>query len=238
MGQVRLDRRLVALRLGGRKEVQGLVRRGRVSVDGVVVRDPATKVDDAAPIALDGQAVSEIPLGVAWHKPVGVLTTTDDPWGRADLSSAVPELLALGLHPVGRLDLDTSGLLLWCSDGALTQALLHPRRAVPRTYVATVSQAPDDLAESLTRGVETSDGNFAATDVRVDERRVQLTVTEGKHRMVRRMLANAGAPCETLHRVAYGPVALGDLPEGSWRPWTEEEALAVMGMGKGDAKGV
>jgi len=230
VGQVRLDRRLVGLQLGPRKQVQAWIRRGRVSVDGEVVRDPSSKIDDRAPIALDGEPVREILVGVAWHKPVGVLTTTEDPWGREDLSTAVGELIEMGLHPVGRLDRDTSGLLLWSSDGRLTQALLHPKRAVPRTYVATVGEAPVQLAARLMAGVQTSDGTFQATAVEVQGRRVTLTVTEGKHRMVRRMLANAGAPCEALHRIAYGPVALGDLAQGAWRTWTSAEC-AALGVG-------
>lgn len=226
MGTTRLDRRLVALRLGPRKQMQFWVRRGRVTVDGQLVRDPSARVDDTATLEVDGAPVRDIPAGVVWHKPTGVLTTTGDPWGRADLTSSIPELLQLGLHPVGRLDQDTSGLLLLSSDGALTQRLLHPKRAVPRTYLATVAQAGPDLAARLQAGVRTSDGTFAASGVSVVGTTVTLTVAEGKHRMVRRMLANAGAPCETLHRVAYGPVTL-DVPEGAWRPWTDPELAAL-----------
>lgn len=224
---MRLDKRLAGLGVGSRSHVAGLVRRGRVTVDGVVARDPAAHVDEGARVAVDGVEVSDPPVLVAWHKPVGVLTTRDDPWGREDLSGAASALVALGLHPVGRLDRDTSGLLLWSRDGALTQHLLHPRRAVPRRYVATVDRdPPPGFDRVLTAGVDTAEGLCVAEDVVIDGRTVALTVREGRHRMVRRMLHNAGASCVGLHRVAYGPYVLGALAVGTWR---EEDPARVDG---------
>ncbi len=223
---MRLDRRLVALGLGSRREVGQAVRRGRVTVDGVSVLDPATHVPDGAALTWDGASVAAPPVLVAWHKPVGVLCTVDDPWGREGLAGVLPPAWA-ALHPVGRLDQDTSGLLLFSGDGGLTQRLLHPRRAVPRTYEAGVEAVPADLVPRLRGGVATADGTFTATSVAVHGVTVTLTVTEGKHRMVRRMLANAGAPVRTLHRVAYGPVVLGALPVGEARALTESEVAAV-----------
>ncbi len=227
MATVRLDKRLVGLGVGSRTEVARLVRRGRVQVAGVVVRRPDTAVDEDAVLAVDGEVLVAPPEVVAWHKPVGVLTSTADAWGRSDLSSAVPELLGWGLHPVGRLDKDTSGLLLFSRDGGLTQGLLHPRRAVPRRYRATVEAVPDDLEALLAAGVTTAEGTFTAEDVAIDGVAVSLTVREGKHRMVRRMLANAGAPVVGLHRLAYGPVSLDSLDVGQWRI-LDDAAVAVV----------
>lgn len=215
---VRLDRVLVGRGLGSRREVDELIRRGRVCVDGVPVRDPALHVDEAAALEVEGVLCEPLPTLLAWHKPVGVLTTLRDPWGREGVDHVLPEAWQDKFHPVGRLDADTSGLLLFSRDGALTQRLLNPRHAVPRTYVATVEvDPPADLAERIAQGVQTAEGVFTGLISAIDGRRVTITVTEGKHRMVRRMLHNAGASVVELHRVSYGDVALGDLALGAWR---------------------
>jgi 23S rRNA pseudouridine2605 synthase len=216
---MRLDRRLVELGLGSRSEVTTLARRGRVTVDGAVVRDGADHIAAGAVIAVDGAVVEDPPTLLAWHKPVGVLSTIGDPWGRAHLGTAVPEAAGTGWHPVGRLDMDTSGLLLLSRDGALTQHLLHPRRAVEREYLATVDPVPGPgLVGVLAEGVETAAGTFPAEVRGVEGAVVRLVVREGKHRMVRRILANAGHPVVALHRVRYGVVTLDGLAEGEVAP--------------------
>jgi pseudouridine synthase len=228
---VRLDR-LVSERAGlSRRTVGQLVRRGRVTVDGAVVRDPAAKVDLSAEVALEGSVLVAPPVLALFHKPAGVHSTVADDHGRQDLGGAAADLLALGLHPVGRLDADTTGLLLFSRDGALTQSLLHPKRSVERVYEATVDPPPGPgLADVLAAGVETAAGTFTGRLLAIDGAQVRLAVTEGKHRMVRRMLANAGHPVVRLHRVAYGPVALGSLPVGAWRAAgaAELDALGIL----------
>lgn len=198
-----------------------------------VLRDPSARVPDGAPLVVDGEALADAeppPLLALFHKPIGVLSTVGDDHGRASLESAARELLDLGLHPVGRLDVDTDGLLPFSSDGALTQRLLHPRRAIPRTYVARVEGVPGEgLKDQLAAGVATSDGVFRGEVVDLVGDRVTLRVTEGKHRMVRRMLANAGFPVLELRRLAYGPLLLGELAAGEWRPVTAGE-LAACGL--------
>ena len=194
------------------------IRGGGVVHAGVVIVDPAIDLPEDVVLVVDGEVSARLPWLLAWHKPVGVLSTLRDPWGREGLEGALPEAWH-GYHPVGRLDQDTSGLLLFSRDGALTQWLLHPKRAVPRTYVATVEVDPaPGLADLLAAGVATAEGTFSARVESVVGRDVTLTVTEGKHRMVRRMLANAGAPVGALHRVRYGPIALRDLAVGACRP--------------------
>jgi 23S rRNA pseudouridine2605 synthase len=228
---MRLDRRLVELGLGSRSEVTLLARRGRVTVDGDVVRDGATHVGPAAVISVDGVEVDDPPTLVAWHKPVGVLSTLGDPWGRAHLGTAVPTEAGTGWHPVGRLDLDTSGLLLLSRDGALTQHLLHPRRAIEREYLATVEPAPGpDLAARLAAGVETAAGTFPAELRAVDGAVIRLVVREGKHRMVRRILANVGHPVVALHRVRYGVVTVDGLAEGEVRPVSDEDVAKLRAL--------
>lgn len=232
-GSVRLDRRLVEAGFGSRKEVGRLVKQQRVVVDGVVAASPDMKVMSDATLEVDGERVVPIPIAVAYHKPVGVLVTMDDPWGRATVATVLGDALAGALHPVGRLDQDSSGVLLFSSDGQLTQRLLHPKRAVEKEYLATVEGVvPPNLGELLSAGVETEEGVHTARLVLAQGSEVRLVVTEGKHRMVRRMLANVGLPVTALVRLRFGPVVLADLPEGEIRELGDEELAwldALMG---------
>ena len=268
--RVRLDRLLVQLGVGSRTEVTRIIRQGRVSVSGAATKSPSVKVDWAADdeaarpeIRVDDRALVAAPLLLAFHKPTGVHSVIGDPWGRPDLRTALPApwsalLAAESLHPVGRLDADTSGLLLFSSCGELTQRLLHPRSAVERQYVAgvAVGRSKEDgaggaallardaeaLSERLARGVATTEGTFPARLVALEATaeptsrddatavaaHASLVVTEGKHRMVRRLLANVGLPVVTLHRVRYGAVSLGELREG--------DACAVTGESRAWAR--
>lgn len=226
---VRLDKLLIDRGLGSRKEVRKLVKKGLVEVDGAVNRHYDGHVAREARVVVDGIEWPRLPRVVAWHKPVGVVSSMGDSHGRADLSDALPAPWAGRLHPVGRLDAETSGLLLFSLDGKLTQWLLHPKRAVERTYVAVVEGSPDpSLVDVLAAGVETSDGVFGGRVEQIEGAAVRLTVTEGKHRMVRRMLANAGHPVLELTRVAYGGFELGALEVGASREATAAE-LAWLG---------
>lgn len=224
----RLDK-LVAHRGGlGRKLARIRVRQGRVTVDGQVQRDPGATVDTDQRLGLDGRELSPAPRLAVFHKPLGVVCTTDDPWGRPSLADAAGDLLAMGLHPVGRLDADTDGLLPFSAQGAWTQHLLHPRHGVEKLYRAAVVGEPDaTLAARLAAGIETTAGTFAAQIKSLQANTLTLTVTEGKHRMVRRMLANAGHPVVELRRLGFGPLTLGDLEAGAWRPATAAEQAWV-----------
>lgn len=227
---MRLDKLLANRAAGTRTEVRKLVRRGLVTVDGEVVRDFAMQVAEDADVRLAGEPVAE-PLRLALlHKPTGVVSTMRDNMGRACLADIVPPTWDGRLHPVGRLDADTTGLLAFSAEGALTQHLLHPRRGYEREYIATVDPAPQaGLAAFLAAGVRTSDGVFSARVVSIDGANVRLVVTEGRHRMVRRMLANSGHPVVALHRLRFGPLVLGDVAEGEWRAATAEELAALAG---------
>lgn len=223
---IRLDKLLTDRGAGPRRAVKRYIKQGRVTVDGAVLRDHGSKIDPTADVRFDGEPVVALPVLVKWHKPVGVLSTTEDPWGRLGLTESIPALFTQGYHPVGRLDADTSGLLLFSRDGGLTHRLLHPKHGVPRTYRAEVVEPPTAaLTERLAAGVETAAGTFTAEVKGIEDRVVTLTVTEGKHRMVRRMLNNAGFPVVALHRIDFGAITLGDLAERDWAA-VEGEALA------------
>ncbi|MCB9530007.1 MAG: rRNA pseudouridine synthase [Myxococcales bacterium] len=230
---IRLDKLLVDRGMGSRKEVRKLVKKGLVEVDGVVNRHYDGHVDPGAVITIEGVEVEALPEVVVWHKPVGVVSSTHDDHGRSDLSDALPGAWAGKLHPVGRLDAETSGLLLFSLEGKVTQWLLHPRRAVERSYVAIVEGRPEGaaLAARMAGGVETAEGTFTARVDGVEGAVVRLTVTEGKHRMVRRMLANAGHPVLELTRVRYGGFELGELMPGESRAASAEELAWLRSIG-------
>jgi 23S rRNA pseudouridine2605 synthase len=205
-----------------------------VSVNGAVVRELGQKADPARDhITVDGEAVH---LGarrtVVLHKPRGVVSTLADLAGRPTVVGLLGGI-AERLYPVGRLDVNTTGLLLVTNDGALAAGLLHPRRGVPRTYHAKVRGAPDATAIArLRRGVRLEDGKTAPARVRVlqtlpTKTWLEVTVREGRQHLVRRMCAAVGHPVEKLARVRLGPLFLGDLPLGAWRDLGPRELAAL-----------
>ena len=218
MPRTRLERLVADRSPLSRSVARAAIRRGRVTVDGACLRNPSAAIDPSATLTLDGRLLGAPPV-LAWlHKPAGVHSTVGDPQGRPNLSGVAAPLLALGFHPVGRLDADTSGLLPFSRDGALTQRLLHPRHGIEKTYEAIVTPAPAaDLGARLAAGVSTALGTHTARLDHLDGARVVLTVTEGKHRMVRRMLANLGHPVDALHRIRFGPMVLAELAPGGWQ---------------------
>jgi len=320
----RLERIISNRGAGSRKEVAAMIGKGRVSVDGNLVKSTKRKFRADVRIEIDGMSIPDVPLLAAYHKPLGVHSTMGDPWGRLNLEDIVQKYPFLkSMHPVGRLDADTTGLLLFSSNGQLTQHLLHPSSAVPRVYKAVVtatcavdSSAADSacatstsrstssstsrstssstssstnaftqLRSKLAGGIETTDGIFTAKllDARPIDRSPELIksaehlrmrggecedvsatvvssagtstvsssgrvtscesgdgnssssssdsnddpvfscltlqVTEGKYRMVRRILHNAGHSVVQLHRVSYGHIHLHSLA-----PSTDVEA--------------
>jgi len=232
---VRLDKLLAERGAGSRKDVDRMIRRGLVEVDGEIVPKAGAKLKvpySTSPV-VDGFEYPAPPLLAAYHKPLGVVSSMRDERGRPDLSAVLPATWQSSLHPVGRLDADTTGLLLFSRDGDLTHRLLHPKYVVEREYLAEVEGAIDaaDLGARLAAGIETIEDGASlivpAQLLDVTEQTVRLTVTEGKHRMVRRVLANAGHPVIELHRVRYGEVRLDelDLAEGEAAA-IEGEALA------------
>ena len=216
-----------------------MILAGRVTVNGEVISLLGTRADpERDVIAVDGALITRpAKRTIMLNKPAGYITTRSDPRARDTVMALVPAIP--GLHPVGRLDKDTTGLLLLTNDGDLTFALTHPRHHVEKTYHAWVVGRPTENAlQRLRKGVELSDGLTAPAAVRVVRAEggralVELTIHEGKKRQVRRMLQAEGYPVTTLKRVQIGPLALGDLPEGQWRELTPEEVRALAEAAKG-----
>jgi 23S rRNA pseudouridine2605 synthase len=224
---VRLAKYLAHSGVASRRASEQLVFAGRVTVGDEVVRDPARDVDGSVPVAVDGETVwvSDSERAVyAVHKPRGVVSTAHDPQGRPTIVSIVPS--SRRLYPVGRLDVDTTGLILLTDDGALAHRLTHPSFEVPRTYRAKVRHPPvrEEALRALREGVELDDGRTApARAKRLATDRVELTIHEGRKRQVRRMLDAVGHPVVALERVRFGPLRLGTLEEGRYRRLTAAE---------------
>jgi 23S rRNA pseudouridine2605 synthase len=228
---MRLAKYLAAAGVASRRASEGIVRAGRVTVDGNPVTDPARDVTGAEAVAVDGEPVRPAGRRVVYavNKPAGVVSTARDPHGRPTVVSLVPD--SLRLYPVGRLDADTTGLILLTNDGSLAHRLTHPSFEVPKTYRATVGNPPvrGGALRALRTGIELEDGLTApATVDRVAPDVLELTIHEGRKRQVRRMCEVVGHPVKRLERVAFGPLALGDLGPGSYRRLTpgEVESLA------------
>jgi 23S rRNA pseudouridine2605 synthase len=194
------------------------------------VTDPARDVTPAMQVAIDGRPVSQPDERVvlALNKPAGVVSTASDPQGRPTVVSLVAQ--SVRLYPVGRLDADTTGLILLTNDGELAHRLTHPSFEVEKTYRATVANPPvrDAAIRHLRRGVELEDGMSAPARVsRLAPDLVELTIHEGRKRQVRRMCDAVGHPVKQLERVAFGPLELGGLRAGSYRRLTDAEVAAL-----------
>jgi 23S rRNA pseudouridine2605 synthase len=210
-----------------RRAAEDLVRAGRVTIAGEVVHDPARDVAAAADVRLDGRPLTgaEPRVVYALNKPAGVLSTARDTHGRRTVVDLIPGA-GVRLYPVGRLDADTTGLILLTNDGELANALMHPRYEVPRTYRARVAGAPVAVAalQALRNGVELEDGRSAPARVRLLEPDlIELQLHEGRKRQVKRMCEAVGHPVRTLERVAFGPLLLGSLGPGEHRRLTRSD---------------
>ena len=201
-----------------------------------MVTDPARDVREGTAVAVDGGPVPPMSELVVYavNKPVGVVSTARDPQRRPTIVSLVPS--ERRLYPVGRLDIDTTGLILLTNDGELAHRLTHPRYEVPKTYRAVVARAPvhGRALEALRRGIELEDGLTAPADVaQVTPDTLELTLHEGRKRQVKRMCEAVGHPVKRLERTRFGPLELGALALGSYRRLSdaEVEALAAAGTG-------
>ncbi len=215
-----------------------MIAAGRVRVNGEFVRDPARDVDEHSRVEVDGRLLvgPEPRVVYALHKPVGVLSTASDTHGRPTVVELVGE--ERRLYPVGRLDADSSGLILLTNDGELANRLTHPRYEVPKTYRVRVRGGPvgEQALHVLRAGVELEDGPTAPSQVRRvgdGEDELELTIREGRNRQVRRMCEAVGHPVLALQRIAFGPLRLGGLQPGAHRRLGEVELRALGETGRG-----
>ncbi len=233
----RLQKILARAGLASRREAERWIVEGRITVNGSVVRKLGSQADPAKDsIKVDGKRIrpAASPLYYALHKPPGVITTLNDPEHRPDLT---PYLARLGekkrVFPVGRLDYNTTGLLLLTNDGDLALRLAHPRYGVKKLYRAKLSACPseDDLAR-LRKGIRLEDGMSAPARARIVDKLkknawVEIEVQEGRKREVRRMFEALGFFVEKLIRIRIGSVSLGPLPQGELRPLSQIEVKSL-----------
>lgn len=233
---VRLQKFLARAGVASRRASEQLIVQGRVAVNGSVVTELGTKVNpDTDIVTLDGDTVtlSEDQCVLMLHKPAGYLTAMKEDRGRRCVAQLVPTQQYPGLFPVGRLDFDTTGLLLFTTDGELGNALLHPSFHVDKEYHAWVEGRPNKSALlALRNGVKLQDGMTAPAQVSLvkqdtNKTLLSITIHEGRKRQVKRMCAAVGHPVVTLHRSKFGPLELGNLPVGKYRILNPDEVQAL-----------
>ena len=232
---MRLDRWLVTLGMGSRSEVQRLIRRGAVTVDGLSVTDPGFSCDpvrgsltlNGAPV--DGRLIRHVML----HKPAGLLTAARDRKQPTVMDLLPPVYAAIGCMPVGRLDKDTTGILLLTCDGEMNHRLLAPGRHVDKTYLAEVDGPLTEVeVGAFARGLTLSDFTAAPAQLEIlssgERSLARVTVHEGKFHQVKRMFSAVGREVTQLHRERFGSLRLDEaLAPGAWRELTEEELRAL-----------
>jgi 23S rRNA pseudouridine2605 synthase len=229
-----LERVLSKAGLGSRTEARSWIGGGRVSVNGRVVRDPDAWIDlERDKVAFDGKPLRrEERTYLLLHKPAGYITTYRDPQQRPTIYDLLPDRDRY-LFPVGRLDLDTSGLLILTNDTQFAERLTNPEYHVPKTYLVTASRPLADADLDLLRnGMELRDGPTRPARVtRVSENVFEITITEGRNRQVRRMVEALDAGVVTLVRIAIGSIRIGDLSSGKTRALTADEVKTLTGVG-------
>jgi len=221
----RIAKLLARAGVASRREVERMIADGRVSLHGKVLEMPATIIPSLRGVSVDGKPVGKADRTrlFAFHKPTGLITAERDPRGRPTIYAALRNALprdAGRVMPVGRLDLNTEGLLLLTNDGELKRAMELPASGIPRTYRArTFGEITQDRLESLIEGITIDGVRYGRIDANMERRTgrnqwIELAITEGKNREIRRVLEHLGLQVSRLIRTGYGPFAIGDLPRG------------------------
>ena len=222
----RIAKLLARAGIASRREIERMIDAGRITIDGKPVTTPATFLTSLKGVSVDGKPVAapEPTQLFAFHKPTGLITAERDPAGRATIYAALTNALPKDtprLMPIGRLDLNTEGLLLLTNDGALKRQMELPASGVPRTYRARAfGDVTQEQLEALAEGIEIEGIRYGSIDANLEHGSsgknnwIEMTITEGKNREVRRVLEYLGLKVNRLIRTAYGPFQLGDLPRG------------------------
>jgi 23S rRNA pseudouridine2605 synthase len=235
MEQMRLQKYLAQAGIASRRKAEEMIRQGRVRVDGVLVTEMGTKVSADSVVEVDGKRVGaeEKKVYVMLNKPVGYVSTSRDQFSRPAVVDLVKDV-GVRLHTVGRLDYDTSGLLLMTNDGKFTYRLTHPKHQVKKVYVAEIEGIPstEDM-QAFKQGLNLDGYITAQAEIRILSRGknssvAEIVIHEGKNRQVRRMCEAIGHPVIKLKRIAIGNLKLGNLPEGKWRYLKDDEIRSLM----------
>lgn len=240
MEPVRLQKYLAGAGVASRRKAEELICQGRVSINGNRITELGTKVCEGDTVMVDEKPVrlKSVKKYVMLNKPVGIVTTVKDQFGRKTVMDLVQEA-GIRLFPVGRLDYDTSGLLLLTNDGDLTYRLTHPRHNIDKTYLAEVAGIPrEEELVRFRRGLSIENYITAPAQVQLlsttskGNAILKITIHEGRNRQVRKMCSAIGHPVHTLQRVSMGPLQIGNLEPGQWRDLTEKELKQLQQLGE------
>lgn len=232
MGNIRLQKYLAESGTASRRKAEELIRQGRVKVNGVQVTAMGTKVSEDDLVEVDGKKIGfeEKKVYIMLNKPVGYVTTAKDQFSRKTVIDLVSDIKER-IYPVGRLDYDTSGLLLLTNDGDFTYTLTHPKHEMKKIYIAEIKGIPssEDI-QKFEKGIKIEDYTTSPARLKVIKRNkntsvVEITIHEGKNRQVRKMCGAIGHPVIKLKRIAIGNLQLGSLREGKWRYLSDEEVM-------------
>ena len=229
MAQMRLNKIIADSGVTSRRGADELIESGRVSVDGLVIRELGSKFDpDICLVMVDGETITRS-LSKSYlvlHKPKGVLSTMFDPEGRPSLDDFI-DLRKERLFHVGRLDKDSEGLILLTNDGDLTFRATHPSFGLEKTYIIEFDGTlPQGVDKILLKGVELEDGMGRVLSFRqISPRWIEVSIHEGRYHIIRRLMEAVGVDVLRLIRTKFGPISLGDTPEGRWRDLNSTELL-------------
>ena len=229
---MRMDKYLADCGIGTRSEVKKYIKAKQITVNGDVVSKPEQKIDENIDVVcFKGQPISyEKYVYYLLHKPAGCVTAKQDNVHKTVMEYFPEEIRMKDIAPVGRLDLDTEGLLLFTNDGPLTHHLLSPTHHIPKTYYAVLDkELPISAIEQFQEGVDIGDDKLTlpAELVIISEKEAELTIHEGRFHQVKRMFEAVGCTVTYLKRLSMGALTLGDLPKGGYRKLTEEEVQAL-----------
>ena len=227
----RIQKILSARGVASRRKAEEMITAGRVSCNGRVCALGDTADPDTDVITVDGTVIGVQPeyVYLMLHKPRGFVTTLSDEKGRKNAAQLVADC-GVRVYPVGRLDMDSEGLLLFTNDGDFANTLMHPKHEVDKTYRAFVTGYSAEAVEKLKQPITLDGYTIRPPKIKVEgEGRLLVTIHEGRNRQVRRMCATAGMTVTRLIRIREGSISLGDLPKGKWRHLTQEELESLRG---------
>ena len=231
MDEIRLQKYLASAGVASRRKSEELILAGKVSVNGFVITQLGTKVSPGDTVQLGGKTISPTNrlIYIMFHKPEGVITSVSDPHNRPVVTDFVKDVNAR-LFPVGRLDYDSSGLLILTNDGEFAQSLTHPSRQIPKTYIAKLRGTPEKAGLRafcngliIDGGYKTAPATIKILDKTPTGCTARITIYEGKNRQIRKMCEAIGHTVLSLKRIAIGPLKLGNLPKGKYRNLTKSE---------------
>jgi len=234
--KIRLQKFLAQCGISSRRKAEEYIREGKVRVNGQVVTQMGVKVSPGDRVEVDGKPVKmeKNKVYILLHKPKGYVTTASDPEGRKTVLDLVQDVKER-VYPVGRLDYDSSGLLLLTNDGDFANLLMHPKNEILKVYIVTVRGKPSEQAiEKLRNGILIDGYTTAPAFVKVlnyyeNKTKLEITIHEGRNRQIRKMCERIGHPVVRLKRVAYGSLELGRLKPGEWRFLTDKEVKQLTG---------